>query len=438
MICKGVEDMIETKMKLTQEEKDILNGSRGETMRKTMETLVRYGDAYEAECFVPLDGAIHLVCSMGMPPLRPLFKIMESYVLEGIKTKKPFTADPRPMDFKNVEVSEQEKKVFQMIYADQEKYEEILKKIGLKDSNAFSCTCYLEEVGNVPKRDDMLAWAESSAVVYANSVIGARTNRTSGVIELFSGIIGKTPKFGFLTDEGRKADWIVEIKTTKKPRPQVLGSAIGMKVLEQVPYIKGLDKFLGTELTLEVKDFLKDMGAATASNGAVALYHVENLTPEAQDFGENLIRPDAKVYVIDDAELERVVSSYPIMWKDRNATPQMAFIGCPHCSFTQLYEWTEILENALKQAEREKVSIYTLISSAPNVVKKFEKTDCYSRLLATGVHITSICPLMYLSNPICGNKEVITNSNKLRTYTRARYVDDDDLVQILVEGGIKQ
>lgn len=430
--------MIETKMKLTQEEKDILKGSRGETMRKTMETLVRYGDAYGAEYFVPLDGAIHLVCSMGMPPFRPLFKIMESYVAEGIKTNLPFTADPRPLDFKNVEVSEQEKKVFQMLYADQERYEEILKKIGLKDSNAFSCTCYLEEVGNIPKYGDMLAWAESSAVVYANSVIGARTNRTSGVIELFSGIVGKTPKFGFLTDEGRKADWIVEIKTTKKPRPQVLGSAIGMKVLEQVPYIKGLDKFLGAELTPEVKDYLKDMGAATASNGAVALYHVENLTPEAKEYGESLLRPEVKTYVIDDAELERVVASYPIMWRDKNAIPEMAFIGCPHCSFNQLCEWTETLEKALDQADRDKVAIYTVISSAPDVVKKFEKTEYYSRLLATGVHLTSICPLMYMSNPLCGNKEVITNSNKLRTYTRARYIDDDDFVQALVEGRIRQ
>lgn len=429
--------MIETKMKLTQEEIDILNGNQGETLKKTMETLVRYGDAYGAGCLVPLDGAIHMVCSFGMPSFRPFLKIVESYISEGIKTKLPFTVNPRPMDYKNIETSEQEKKAFQILYADQEKYEDMLKKIGLKDNNAFSCACYLDEVGNVPKRGDMLAWAESSAVVYANSVIGARTNRNSGVIELFSGIIGKSPKFGFLTDEERKADWIVEIKTTKKPRPQILGSAIGMKVIEQVPYIKGLDKYLGTELTLGVKDYLKDMGAATASNGAVGLYHVENLTPEAKDFGESLIRPNANTYVIDDEELERVVASYPIMWKDINAIPKMAFVGCPHLSFTQLCEWTEVLETALKNADQERVSIPTVFSSAPDVIEKFEKTEFYKRLIATGAQITAICPLMYMSNPLCNNKEIITNSNKFRTYSPARYMDDDELVQVIVKGGIK-
>jgi predicted aconitase len=292
-------------------------------------------------------------------------------------------------------------------------------------------------VGNIPKRGDILAWAESSAVVYANSVIGARTNRTSGVIELFSGIVGKTPKFGFLTDEGRQADWVIEVKTVNKPRPQVLGSAIGMKVLEQVPYIKGLDKFLGTELTLDVKDYLKDMGAATASNGAVGLYHVENLTPEAKDFGTSLIRPNAKTYVIDDSELERVVASYPIMWEDLNGAPEVAFVGCPHCSFTQLQEWTEILEDALKTADKEGVAIATLFSTAPDVLDKFKKTEHYPRLMATGAQLTFICPLMYLSSPLSAAKRVITNSNKLRTYTASRYVDDADLVRAVVEGGLQ-
>lgn len=429
--------MIKAKMKLTPEEISILQGGQGETMRKTMETLVRYGDAYDAECLVPLDGPIHMVCSFGMPTLRPLFKIMKEYVAEGIKTKLPFTADPRPIDYVNVEATEKEKEIFHQIYADQEKYEVLLKKIGLKDSNAFSCACYFDEVGNIPKRGDMLAWAESSAVVYANSVIGARTNRTSGVMELFSGILGKTPKFGFLTSEGRKADWIIEVKTTSVPRPQVLGSAIGMKVLEQVPYIKGLDKFLGTELTPDVKDYLKDMGAATASNGAVGLYHVENLTPEAKDYGVSLIRPEAKTYVIDDAELRRVVDSYPIMWKDINAAPQLAFVGCPHNSFKQLCEWTENLERALKNEGKEKVAIPTLFSTAPDVLEKFKKTEYYPRLMATGAHLTYICPLMYTANPLCSAKRIITNSNKLRTYSVSRYVDDADLLKAVVKGGLK-
>lgn len=90
-----------------------------------------------------------------------------------------------------------------------------------------------------------------------------------------------------------------------------------MKVMEDVPYIVGLDKFIGTELNDDAKAYLKDMGAATASNGAVGLYHVDNLTPEAKEQGESLIVENAKTYVIDDAELERVYKGYPVMWKTR-------------------------------------------------------------------------------------------------------------------------
>ena len=103
-----------------------------------------------------------------------------------------------------------------------------------------TCACYLPQVGNVPKRGDILSWAESSAVVYANSVLGARCNRNSGIIELMGSIAGFVPEFGLLTDDGRKADYVVEVKTSKKPEAQLLGSAVGMKVLEKVPYILSL------------------------------------------------------------------------------------------------------------------------------------------------------------------------------------------------------
>ena len=125
------------------------------------------------------------------------------------------------------------------------------------------------------------------------------------------------------------------METTKKPEAQLLGSAIGMKVMEDVPYITGLDKWLGTELTDEVCAYLKDFGAATASNGAVGLYHVENLTPEAKAQGAGLIQEGVQVYVIDDAELQRVQDEYPVIWKDANAKPKLCFVGCPHMSLLQ-------------------------------------------------------------------------------------------------------
>lgn len=419
-------------MKLTQEEQDILNGKEGNTKAKILQTLVEFGDLFGADKLVPVTTSGHLVTSFGIGLLKPVYRTMDEIIAAGLKTPYPFTVDPRPIDYQNVKCGVLDKLIFSKImYSKQKHYEEQLSKIGLKNKNAFTCTCYLDEVGNTPKYGDILSWAESSAVVYANSVLGARCNRNSGMLDIFGALIGKVPNFGLLTDEGRKANWIIEVKTSKLPEAQILGSAIGMKVMEDVPYVKGLDKFLGTELTDEVISYLKDFGAATASNGAVGLYHIENLTPEAKKFKEKIIHTDAKVYVIDDEELERVYKSYPIMWKNASAKPSLCFIGCPHLTFYQLNQWTEKIEENLKLSGKRKVCIRTVMTSAPDVVEKFKETENYLKLKKFGVNISSICPLMYTNNPIAGSKPIITNSNKLRTYSKARYYKDDDIVKII-------
>ena len=427
------------KMILTPEEEAILNGSKGETMAKVIKTLILYGETFGAKRFVKVTAPGHLVTSFGISIMSPVFNITQELIDAGLKAEMPFTVDPRPIDYKNVKCNPIEKLIFsKILYGEQAMYEEQLRKLGLKDKNAFTCTCYLDEVGNIPKKGDILSWAESSAVVYANSVIGARCNRNSGIIELFGMILGKVPEFDLLTDEGRKAKWIIEVKTSKKPEAQVLGSAIGLKVMEDVPFIKGLDKFIGTELDDATKSYLKDMGAATASNGAVGLYHVENLTPEAVEMGAALIEQDAKVYVIDDAELERVKASYPVMWKDPNGKPDRCFIGCPHLTYAQINQWAEKFEFELKKQGKTKVGMTTIMTTAPDVLAEFKKKDAavYNRLLSMGISLTSICPLMYMNNPLCGKKNVLTNSNKLRTYTTSRYYTDDEICTIAVKGGI--
>jgi len=243
------------------------------------------------------------------------------------------------------------------------------------------------------------------------------------------------PHFGLLTDEGRKADWVVRIQTTKKPEAQLLGSAIGMKVMEDVPYVIGLDKWLGDELTDSACTYLKDFGAATASNGAVGLYHIDNLTPEAKEQGTALIREGAQEYIIDDAELQRVYDSYPVIWKNKDAKPKLCFMGCPHMSLQQLKDWTDKVEAGLQAAGNKKVCIPTVFTAAPGVLKEFEKTPYAARLKATGVITSYICPLMYMNNPLAGKMPVITSSNKLRTYTTARYYTDDEILVQITKGG---
>ncbi len=426
---------MEYKMKLTQEQQDVLNGSRGDTLAKVMETLVRYGELFGADEMVPVTSEYnHLVTSFGLKALTPIYHLMEKLLDEGVVSKQKFTADPRPLD-SNVPSNLLQNFIFKkFMYSKQDFYENQLDKLGLLEKDAFTCTCYMDEVGNTPKKGDILSWSESSAVVYANSVLGARCNRNSGVMDLMGSIAGCVPSFGLLKDEGRKADWIIEIKTTKKPEAQLLGSAIGMKVMEDVPYVKGLDKWLGEGLSDDTKTYLKDFGAATASNGAVGLYHVENITPEAVELGDSLIKENAQVYVIDDAELKRVYDSYPVIWKNKDAKPKLCFMGCPHMSLNQLITWTERVEEGLKKYGNSKVVIPTVFTAAPKVLEAFNKTPYAARLKATGVITSYICPLMYMNNPLCGTMPVITSSNKLRTYTTSRYYTDDEILVQITKG----
>lgn len=426
--------MYEYKMQLTEEQIDILSGKQGETKAKVMETIVRYGDLFGAKRLVPVThGEGHLVTSFGLSLLKPVYRVMDELIAAGLKVEDGFTMDPRPVDFKNVKCNLLDKALFSTIlYGKQKKYEEQLAELGLIGKDSFSCACYFDEMGNVPKKGDILSWAESSAVNYANSVLGARCNRNSGMIDIFGSIIGFVPEFGLLTDEGRRAKWKITVNTTKKPIAQILGSAIGIKVTEDVPYIVGLDKWLGTELTDECKAYLKDFGAATASNGAVGLYHVENLTPEAKELGESLLEENYKEYVIDDAELERVYESYPVMWKQPDKKGTLAFIGCPHLSRSQLEEWANAIIDGLEASGKSTVSCQTVLCTAPPVREAFEKTELYARLMKTGARVTSICPLMYTSNPLTKSRRMMTCSNKLRTYSVARYYKDDELLDIIV------
>lgn len=423
-------------MYLTPEQQAILDGSKGETMAKVMKTMVMYGDAFEAEKLVPITSDYnHLVTSFGLKVMSPVYDLMQQLLDAGVMSGQKFSVDPRPVD-KNVPASFLQNFVFsKLMYTKQDFYEDQLIKLGLMDKDAFTCACYMDEVGNTPKKGDVLSWAESSAVVYANSVLGARCNRNSGIIDIMGSIVGFVPYFGLLTDEGRKATWVVRIATTKKPEAQLLGSAIGMKVMEDVPFVVGLDKWIGDELTDEACTYLKDFGAATASNGAVGLYHIENLTPEAKEQGRELIAEGAKEYIIDDAELERVYKEYPVIWKNKDAAPKLCFMGCPHMSLQQLKSWTDRVEAGLREAENDKVVIPTVFTAAPKVLEEFNKTEYAARLKATGVITSYICPLMYMNNPLCKTMPVITSSNKLRTYTSARYYTDDEILVAITKGG---
>lgn len=421
-------------MILTQDEQNILAGNQGATLQKVMRTLVLYGEALEAERFVDIDWGGHFSIPFALPGVGPRLEMLDELAEAGLKTTHPFTLDPRaPTDFATLGVTPEQKELFQDMLRDQPAYDERMLQLGLRDKDAYTCTPYFPEVGNIPPRGAVLAWSESSCVVYANSVLGARTHRNSSILDILSNIIGKTPLTGFLTDEGRRANWLVEVKTKKRPNPQLLGAAIGMKVMEDVPFLTGLDSFLTPRLEPATIDFLKEMGAACAAIGAVGLYHAENITPEAVDSVNSLLRPDYRTYTIDDRELDALFASYPVMWQDPRAEPRKCIIGCPHLSLKELYWWTENICSTLQAAGRDQIAIETILCAAPQIISKFQTDEkVHRRLKRTGVKLTDTCPEAYMNNRLCAREPVITNSNKFRAFTTARMYLDHELIQLIV------
>jgi predicted aconitase len=425
-------------MELTTEEQAILDGAQGDSMRKALQSVVAYGAALGAQKLVDIDANPHLVVSAGSSILKPYYEMLDELIADGVKTQNPFTTDPRPMDYDNVKCGLLQKIVFKLMYAKQAEYEDKLSRLGLKDGNAFTCASYLPETGNIPNKGDVAAWSESSAVVFVNSVLGARTHRNSAGIDLLCNVVGKVPYFGLLTDEGRRATWLVEVQTTTLPNPQLLGSAIGLRVVEDVPYVVGLDRFLGPGLPDVSVDYMKDMGAAAATNGAVGLFHVENITPEAVETQRDLLVQDYQTYVIDDAELAWVMDAYPVLWKRAGAKPQRCLIGCPHLSMRQVRWWARHIPATLQRLGRRRVQVDTVLSAAPDVVERFAKdypTE-YEQLNATGATLSSFCPLAYMNNPLSARANVVTNSNKLRGYTTARFFLDEDILDIIATGNL--
>ena len=423
-------------IRLTREERDTLRGEQGPILQKAMETVVLYGEALGAERLVEIGGNGHFVIAYAIPGIAPSMEMLAELVEAGLQTKTPFTLDPRPpLDYENWWLSPEQVEILEQMYGDQSLYEERMLQLGLRDADAWTCTPYLPQVGNVPQRGEILAWSESACAIFANSVLAARTNKNGAVMDLVCGIVGKTPLAGLLTDEGRRAAWLIEVQTEELPTPQLLGAAIGQKVLADVPFIAGLDRFLGTGLNPETRDYLHEMGASCATAGAVALFHVENITPEAIDDGRDLLEPDHRTYTLDDRQLQAHFASYPVMWEDKDANPEKCFIGCPHLSLEQLYWWTEKIEARLREMGRKQLPVKTTICAAPQILQAFKSdAEACEKLERAGVKLSRGCPMQLFDNELSAGEAIVTNSDKLRAYTPARFFPDSELVEILVSG----
>jgi len=435
------EKAMKHKMKLTKEEQAILDGKEGKEKAKLMKILVAFGNAFGAEKLVDLGGAPHSNMFIGTAYMKSMIKMLDECAKAGLKAYAPYTVNPRPYDVYNVQNNPKD---MTMIYegyrGGQWDLDYVHVRLGAPDLNNRTCACYLDEIGNAPKPGTNVAWAESSAVNYGNSVLGIRTNRNGAGMDLIQAILGKAPLFGLMTDEGRMAKWLVEVKTTKEPDWGAVGTAIGRKCVEDVPYVTGLDKyFKGGKITADNLHLLKAMGSATASSGAVGLYHVEGVTPDAKEKGRKLLAKGYKTYVIDDKEQARIIGTFPNLWPDKNGDPTAAFIGCPHNTYHEVIKWGKLVTEALEKAGKTEAAIPVYIFT-PNKVRDRaieEEGELVSKMKRAGMHATNMCSVSYagmkgFSERVRG----VTNSAKTRNYSSIRYFPDDVLVEIIVTGRI--
>jgi predicted aconitase len=297
------------------------DGKHGIAIEKSMEILVALGDIYGAENMVDITSA--QISGVSYKTIGEAgLEYLDELAASGVKVKVPSTLNPAGIDLERWE----DLKFSKQFAEKQNKIIAAYQKMGI--STTCTCTPYL--VGNVPIMGSHIAWSESSAVCYANSVLGARTHREGGPGALAAAICGKTAAYGYHLDEGRKAKYVFELEIPLKGVDYgALGYIVGKIVGGGVPYFKLKN--------IPSINELKSLGAALASSGAVALYHVEGVTPE---YEEALKSEDMEL-------IERIsVTEDDVMDARKKLSttaqkPDLICIGCPHASLDEIEKIAE-------------------------------------------------------------------------------------------------
>lgn len=383
---------MQTNMKLTADQKNMLSGGDGKTIALAMHTLVRYGEAFGADKLVPIASA-HLAGSFGISKFGAYYEILERFAADNVKVRVKTTVNPRPGHKQNI--------LTKLALGKQERLERGLDAVGVTPN--FSCVCYAG--ANVPKFGDYLGWAESSAVQYANSVIGARVNRNSLVIDLCAAVTGYIPEFGYMLDENRRGQVHVKLDVDKMDASG-LGFILGKRLVNRVPVIEHYDFTLAE---------LKNMGGSMAASGAVAIFHVEGVTPEAPDLKTAFGGAPQETITITQKDLDSLRTK-------STADAGMVVFGCPQLTMDEAVALSQFFSG-------KKVSKRTWFCMIPDDMKKFESTKEYQAVRSAGVEVVSWCPLAALSVYI-GPKPILTMSGKLYYYlSGTEYGTQDDCLK---------
>lgn len=432
-------DTATAKMELTDEEQAILDGKDGPEKAKLMQIIVKFGETFGATKLVDLGGAPHSNLYIGAQYLEPIINLLEECANAGLKSYAPYTVNPRPYDVYNVQNNPTDMQLVYEGYPLQMKLDWVHSALGAPDLNQRSCACYLDEIGNKPEPGTAVAWCESSAVNYGNSALGIRTNRYGAGMEMICAMIGKAPYYGLMTDEGRQAKWLIDVKTSEEPDWGALGTAIGRKCVEDIPFIAGVSDYFGGEVNNDNMWKLKKMGSATAAAGSVGCYHVEDVTPEPKEKGRDMLVEGYETYTYDDAEQQNIIDTFENLWEDPEGDPNACFIGCPHNTYQEVVTWCQNVTDALEKAGQEETAI-PVYMFMPTVVRQrmlIEHPELAAKALAAGMHYTNMCAVSYSGmKGFSGRIRGVTNSAKTRNYSTIRYFPDQKLIDIILTGKV--
>ena len=377
-------------MYLTNEEERILKGDRGEEKRIAMEILVALGKIYGASRLIPVKSAqISGISykSIGEAGIRWLRSLSKARVVV------PTTLNPAGMDL--------ERWRFMGIHEDfarkQLEIIGILRGIGAE----ITCTCTPYLAGNRPSFGDHLAWAESSAVCYANSVIGARTNREGGPSALAAAIIGKTPLYGYHLDENRRATFKVRVLADLKDMSDfgALGYWTGALIKSGLPYFSGIKE--------PDDESLKALGAALAASSNASMYHVEGMTPEFR----MAIKDEVEKVEFTNKDLAWV---YDELTTFRGKKVDLVAIGCPHASLKEMEKIANMLAGK-RIANGIKLWIFT----SRAVRRTAERIGYIRAIQSAGGEVYADCCMVVSPIEKLGFESIAVNSAKAAFYLRA-------------------
>ena len=379
-------------MKLTDEEKRMADGEFGEAARYSMDILVQLGNLYGAERFVKLQ-SVH--ANMSYPIFWASVELVESFANKGGKFCVPTTLNTSawPPNCNRwapelPESAEHVERCQRMINA--------VKKMGAHLT--CSCTPYFQ--GSLPRFRECVAWTESSAITFVNSVIGARANRITDGIEKAAGIVGRIPLFGLMLDENRKGNALVHVEYTPKNVSEygTLGWIVGKNLGNQIPVVEGLPESTTT-------NDLKYFGGAGASVGGMPLFHCAGLTPEAPTrevaLGGKKPKYELKIGAKEVAEATAQISSA------KTDVFQAVFLGCPHPTIEEVKQYATLL--AGKRVKRN-IKFWIFISAD---VLALARDFGYAQVIeASGAELVERTCILFFDISKWGWNTIMTDSAK--------------------------